>query len=166
MFCFLRHRRSHCNKLDLSFKFHQKCNCRGKGLVKELLSIALKTMLGSNVLVLIKKRSRPCNLWHSLLVPRGYQRPASVSRKITLCGCLDLVEAADASIHIFCWSMNHTLMDETAIISMHVCSHPLQQGNRALPVSLSRTHASHLFTSQTLSFLLLMDPMPLFLRCC
>lgn len=55
----------------------------------------------------------------------------SVSGKITLDGRLDLEEtaseAADASIHILCLSMNHTLMDETAIISTHVCSHPLQQ---------------------------------------
>ena len=42
-----------------------KDNCRGEALVNELggvLSITLKTVLGFNVLVLIKIRRRQCNL--------------------------------------------------------------------------------------------------------
>lgn len=66
----------------------------------------------------------------ALLFVFGFQCLVSVSGKITLDGRLDLKEtaseAADASVHILCLSMNHTLMDETAIISTHVCSHPLQ----------------------------------------
>lgn len=45
------------------------------------------------------------------------------------------------------------LMDERAVISMHVCSQPHQRAQLYLPVSLSRIQCMcHLFTSQTRFF--------------
>lgn len=63
-------------------------------------------------------------------------------------------EAADASIHILCSSMNHALMDETAIISTHVCSHPLQQGKN------KPTSVHCLFPSDTQKPLTFFSPAP------
>lgn len=55
-------------------------------------------------------------------------------RMIALCSCFCFGKmyiifpllSIGALIHIFCLSLIHALMDETAIISMHVCFQPLQ----------------------------------------
>lgn len=66
-----------------------------------LLTITKHTNQNHNLLVEYNRINWcPCShekkefiVWHFLLVPRGDQCPASVGRKITLSGCLDLVEA-------------------------------------------------------------------------
>lgn len=51
-----------------------------------------------------------------------------------------------ALIHIFCLSLIHALMDETAIISMHVCSPSLQHWKKKHTFILLPAHLRSTFT--------------------
>lgn len=76
------------------------------------------------------------------------QRRGSVfepKRMIAICSCLSFgnvyitfpLLSIGALIHIFCLSLIHALMDETAIISMHACFQPLQHWRKKNMYSFS-----------------------------